>query len=329
VKLDPVTKQLAGRERVTWRNPASQPVPDLWFHLYLNAFKNSRSTFMRESGGQLRSDEMTKDSWGWIDVKSIRMEDGTDLRPLATFEQPDDGNKDDQTVMRVVLPQAVDPGGSVTLEIEFVSQLPEVFARTGYKRDFYLVGQWFPKLGVFEPAGLRGRETSGWNCHQFHANSEFYANFGQYRVAMTVPASFVLGATGRRVSRVENTDGTVTYTHEQRDVHDFAWTADPEYVEIRDRFSATSDVSPDEYAQVSRLLGRPVEEVRLSDVEIILLVHRPRLAQAQRHIAAAKHAIKYFGLWYGRYPYPTLTVVDPAFGGGGAVCFVYQLLITD
>jgi hypothetical protein len=328
VRLDPVKKQLTGRERLTWRNPSSDPVPDLWFHLYLNAFKNSRTTFMRESGGQLRSDEMTKDSWGWIDVTSMRLADGTELRPRATFEQPDDENKDDQTVMRVVLPEPVPPGGSVTLDIEFLAQLPEVFARTGYKRDFYLVGQWFPKLGVYEPAGMRGRATSGWNSHQFHANSEFYANFGRYRVSMTVPESFVLGATGRRVSRVANNDGTVTYTHEQSDVHDFAWTADPEYVEIRERFSATADVTPKEYAEVARLLGRTVEEVRLSDVEIILLIHRPRLPQARRHIESAKHAIKYFGLWYGRYPYPTLTVVDPAFGGGGAGGMEYPTLIT-
>lgn len=329
VRLDPVKKQLVGRERVVWRNPSSEPVPDLWFHLYLNAFKNSRSTFVRESGRQLRSDEMTENSWAWIDVTSMRLPDGTDVRPSATFEAPDDGNKDDQTVMRVVLPQPVPAGEAVTLDIEFRAGLGEVFARTGYKRDFYLVGQWFPKLGVYEPAGMRGRATGGWNCHQFHANSEFYADFGHYRVAMTVPESFVLGATGRRVGRTANGDGTVTYTHEQEDVHDFAWTADPEFVEIRDRFSAAGDVTRQEYEQVARLLGRSIEEVRLSDVEIILLIHKPRLPQAERHIVAAKNAIKYFGLWYGRYPYPTLTVVDPAFGGGGAGGMEYPTLITS
>ena len=328
VKLDAGSKQLIGREHIVWKNPSTDAVSDLWFHLYLNAFKNTRTTFVRESGGQLRGDQMTRDSWGWIDVTSMRLADGRSLLGSATFEHPDDDNKDDQTVMRVVLPSAVPPGGSVALDLEFRAQLPEVFARTGYKRNFYLVGQWFPKLGVYEPAGMRGRTAGGWNCHQFHANSEFYANFGAYRVAITVPKGFVVGATGPRVSTRENTDGTVTFVHEQDNVHDFVWTADPEYVEMRRTFSAARDVTPREYEDVARLLGRSVDEVRLSDVEVILLIHRPRLAQAERHFKAAMDGIKYFGLWYGRYPYKTLTVVDPAFGAAGAGGMEYPTLIT-
>lgn len=328
VRLDATRKQLAGRERLVWRNPSAEPVSDLWFHLYLNAFKNSESTFMRESGGALRNDRMAQDSWGWIDLTSMRLSDGRDLLPASAFVQPDDGNTADQTVMRVVLPEPVPPGGSVTLDLAFRAQLPQVFARTGYKRDFFFVGQWFPKLGVYEAAGVRGRETPGWNCHQFHANSEFYANYGSYRVAITVPSGFIVGATGARVSRTDNGDGTVTFVHQQDNVHDFAWTADPEYVELRRTFSASRDVTAEEYEEVARLLGRTLEEVRLSDVEIILLIHRPRLAQAERHFQAAVAGLKWFGLWYGRYPYRTLTVVDPAFGGGGAGGMEYPTLIT-
>jgi hypothetical protein len=328
VRLDADKKQLIGREHIVWKNPSTGDVDDLWFHLYLNAFKNSRSTFMRESGGQLRSDEMARDSWGWVDVTSMRLADGRSLLGGATFEHPDDDNKDDQTVMRVALPSPVPPGGSVAIDVEFRAQLPEVFARTGYKRNFFMVGQWFPKLGVYEPAGMRGRTAGGWNCHQFHANSEFYADFGTYRVAITVPRGFVVGATGPRVSSTENKDGTVTVVHAQDSVHDFVWTADPEYVEMRRTFSATRDVTPGEYERVARLLGRPVDEVRLSDVDVILLIHRPRLVQAERHFKAAMDGIKYFGLWYGRYPYKTLTVVDPAFGAAGAGGMEYPTLIT-
>ncbi|HEX6737396.1 MAG TPA: M1 family metallopeptidase [Vicinamibacteria bacterium] len=328
VRLDAAQKQLAGRQRLTWRNPSSDTVRDLWFHLYLNAFKNSQSTFVRESGGQLRGDRMSKENWGWIDVDSMKLADGTDLKPGLRFDHPDDDNAQDQTVARVELPQPVPPGGQVTLDIEFHAQLPEVFARTGYKRDFFLVGQWFPKIAVYEPAGLRGRAQGGWNCHQFHANSEFYADFGHYRVEMTVPRHFVLGATGRRLSRQDNADGTTTYVHEESNVHDFAWTADPTYVEVKRTFSASADVTPQEYEAMARLLDRPVEEVRLSDVEITVLIHQGHLPQLERHFTSAKQAIKYFGLWYGRYPYPTLTVVDPAVGGGGAGGMEYPTFIT-
>ena len=328
VRLDAEKKQLVGREHVIWRNPSNDSVSDLWFHLYLNAFKNSRSTFMHESGGRLRSDTMSPDSWGWIDVRSLKLSDGRDLLRTATFEQPDDDNRNDQTVMRVKLPQPVPPGESVSFEAEFRAQLPEVFARTGYKRNFFMVGQWFPKLGVYEPAGMRGRTAGGWNCHQFHANSEFYADFGRYRVAITVPRNFVVGATGPRVSTTANSDGTVTYVHAQDDVIDFAWTADPDYVEMRRTFSASREVTGREYEETSRLVGRSIDELRLSDVDVILLIHKAHLPQADRHFRAAFDSLKWFGLWYGRYPYKTLTIVDPAFGGGGAGGMEYPTLIT-
>ena len=321
VTLDPATRQLAGKQTLTWRNPsATDAVSELQFHLYLNAFKNTKSTFMKESGGQLRGDEMGKDGWGWIDITSIRTASGADLKPTLAFIQPDDGNKDDQTVIKATLPEAVPPGGSITLEMAFTSKLPQVFARTGYKDDFYLVGQWFPKLGVYEPAGMRGRETGGWNCHQFHATSEFYADFGSYAVDITVPGDYVLGATGERKSERANSNGTKTYTFEQADIHDFAWTADPDYVVVKAQFSASQDVTPAEYERVAKLLGRTIDEVKLSDVDITVLLQPAHRPQAQRHVDAAKAGLKWYGLWYGRYPYKTLTVVDPApgaFGAGG------------
>jgi hypothetical protein len=328
VRLDSSSKQLVGTERLTWTNPSGDTVGELWFHTYLNAFKNTRTTFVKESGGQLRGDTMVSDSWGWIDVTSIRTAAGTDLTKQLVFAQPDDGNRDDQTVARLPLPEPVPPGGSVTLDIAFTAQLPRVFARTGFKNNFFLVGQWFPKLGVYEPAGLRGRAAGGWNCHQFHANSEFYANFGAYRVEITAPSTFVIGATGERKHEHTNGDGTTTYTYEQSDVHDFAWTADPNFVVVSAKFSAAQDVTPAEYQRVAQLLGRSLDEVTLSDVDITVLMQPEHLAQSARHVQAARDGLKWFGLWYGRYPYKTLTVVDPAYGAGGAGGMEYPTLIT-
>ena len=327
VRLDPAKKQLHGVERLTWRNPSTDTVGELRFHLYLNAFKNTKSTFVRESGGQLRGDEMASDGWGWIDVTSINA-GGVDLTPHMRFVAPDDGNADDQTVSRIVLPQPVPPGGSITLDITFLAQLPQVFARTGFKDDFFLVGQWFPKIGVYEPAGMRGRVVGGWNCHQFHANSEFYADFGAYHVEITVPANYVIGATGQRTAERRNNDGTKTCTYEQADVHDFAWTADPDYLVVKAKFSGTTDVTLAEYERIAKLLGRSLDEVKLSDVDITVLLQPGHAVQADRHVQAAKHGLKWFGLWYGRYPYKTLTVVDPAPGASGAGGMEYPTFIT-
>ena len=328
VRLDAAAKTLTGTEHIRWRNPGSEPVGELWFHLYLNAFKNSESTFFRESGGQLRGDRMPDEGWGFTEVKSLRTANGAELAPSGRFEQPDDGNAADRTVWRVPLPEPVAAGALLELDVEFFAKLPRVFARTGYFRDYFLVGQWFPKLAVYEPPGARGRALGGWNCHQFHANSEFYADFGSYKVEITLPKDYVVGATGSRTERRENADGTATHVFERSDVIDFAWTASPRFVEVKQRFSAEHDVSAQEYADVAALLGRSRDEVQLSDVDIVLLLQPEHLPQRDRQLRAAKAAIKWFGLWYGRYPYPTITIVDPAFGAQGSAGMEYPTFIT-
>jgi len=131
VRLDTTTKQLQGTERLTWRNPSREPVAELWFHLYLNAFKSSETTFYRESGGHVRSDTMVEDTWGWIDITSMRLADGADLLARRTFEPPDDDNASDETVVRAPLLRPVPAGGEVTLDIAFTAQLPRIYARTG------------------------------------------------------------------------------------------------------------------------------------------------------------------------------------------------------
>jgi hypothetical protein len=342
--LDHAARTVRGRETVTWRNTTPETVGELQFHLYLNAFKNEKTTFMKESRGSHRGYRVRDGGWGYIDVESLRLAGGADLLPAASFIQPDDGNPDDETVLRVALPEPVPPGGEATVEIAFASRLPRVFARTGYKSDFYLVGQWFPKLGVYEPAGFRGRAEGGWNCHQFHANSEFYANFGAYDVTITVPSSFVVGATGKMAGPPRaSPDGTATYRFVAEDVHDFAWTADPDFVEEVRTFSYAAERDPDEERRMARILGLDgsrippagaadlsgvPEDLRLTDVEVKVLLHPEHVAQMDRHFRAAFNAIKYFGYWYGRYPYRTLTVVDPAYGGSGAGGMEYPNLIT-
>jgi hypothetical protein len=281
VSLDTTTHTLTGVERVSWHNASSDAVSDLWFHLYLNAFRNTNSTFVKESGGQLRGVGIVPGGWGWIDLKKLAIANGgADLLRGATMMAPDDGNADDRTVLRTVLPQPVPPGGDVTLDIAFTARLPRVFARTGYVKDYYLVGQWFPKLAVYEAAGTRGRTAGGWNCHQFHANSEFYADYGSFDVRITTPERFVVGATGQMKSSTRNSGGTVTRRYVQDDVR-LRVDGGSGFVEVNDQFIAAREVSQAEYASAAALVGRPLDEMRLSDVSIHLLMQpatcrRPR-----------------------------------------------------
>jgi hypothetical protein len=342
--LDHPARTVRGAETVTWRNTTSEPVADLQVHLYLNAFKNERTTFMKESEGRHRRYRIRDGHWGYIDLERLELGDGRDLLAGAESIRPDDGNPHDETVLRVPLPEPVRPGETITFKADFSSRLPRVFARTGYKNDFYLVAQWFPKLGVYEEAGARGRAEGGWNCHQFHRNSEFYADFGTYDVTIKVPSEFVVGATGALAEPPRSTpDGMTSYRYVQEDVHDFVWTADPDFIRVTRTFSYADERDPEEERRMARILGLDgarippggaadlsgvPETIRLSDVEVTLLIQPEHRRQIDRHFRAVFNGIRYFGYWYGRYPYRTLTVVDPAYGGSGAGGMEYPTLIT-
>src|SRR6202162_5470011 len=180
-RLDTDRKTVEGTELLTWTNRTTRPADTLRFHLYLNAFRNTRSTLWKESRGEAREGRLLE-SWGSVEVVRIPLQDNTALLPMLAYISPDDGNPDDRTVAEVRLPRAVEPGETIGVAIDFRSKLPRVSRRTGYKGDFYLVAQWFPKIGVLQ--------ESGWNCHQFHAWSEFFSDFGDYDVSVDVRARY-------------------------------------------------------------------------------------------------------------------------------------------
>ena len=328
-ELDTSKKTIFGSEMLTWRNASEHLVGELRFHLYLNAFQNTRSTFMRESGGQLRGDRSSKDGWGYIEVRHMQIAGGADLTHSIRFVHPDDDNADDQTVIAVTLPRPVAPGQSIALEIDFLSKLPKVFARTGYRNDFFMVGQWFPKIGVYEKAGERYATQDSWNCHQFHATSEFYADYGVYDVEIVVPSNYIVGATGVQQKTVEDPQRHLkTVTFHQEDVHDFAWTASPRYVRMERLFEPAAAVTAAEAASTAKLLGMNAADLKLKPVRMILLMQPENAWQSERHYRALQNGLKWFGLWYGAYPYDTITVVDPPYGAEGAGGMEYPTLIT-
>ena len=156
---------------------------------------------------------------------------------------------------------------------------------------------------MWEKVGERRRAIAGWNCHQFHANTEFYADFGNYDVQMTIPVRYrgKLGATGKLKSE-SATSETVTYNFTQENVHDFAWTVGADYLVTTRRFVADEQITPTEVEDWAKRLNLPVAQVRLKDIEVTLLIQREHAAQIDRHFAAAFAAIKSYGLRYGPYP---------------------------
>jgi hypothetical protein len=302
-RLDPASRTLTGEQLLTWRNTSTIPATSLRFHLYYNAWRNTRSSWMRElalAGAPELADRPEAD-WGWIEVTSLKLV-GTsgaplDLTAALRFIAPDDGNVDDRTVAELPLSAPVAPGETVNVQIAWSSRVPRTFARTGALGNYYFLGQWFPKIGILQ--------DTGWNCHQFHAATEFFSDFGIYDVRLTVPTGWIVGATGTERGRRDSDDGTTTHHYSAEDVHDFAWTTSPDYVERVERFGHA---------------GLPAVSMRL-------LLQPEHVRQAERHFSATRAALRYYGEWFGPYPYANITVVDPAWqsGTGG---MEYPMLFT-
>jgi hypothetical protein len=300
VKLDPATKTIKGTMHAFWVNKSTDIVPDIRLHLYMNAFKNKETTMNKESGG---SDNHKDSDSGWIDIKSLTDRNDNDLTPLMKFISPDDGNMSDQTVLQVMLPKPSMPGDTVFINTVFETRLPLITRRTGYADDFCFVAQWFPKFGVYESAGTRYAKKGAWNCHQFHANSEFYSDHSLYIVRITVPKEYVVGSGGMQMAE-QNSDNNgkdKTLTYRAEDIVDFAWTAWPGYAVFTDQWE---------------------------NVKITLLLPKDRTEQAERQFTAAKHAMEYYAKNVGPYPWPYLTIVDPPANGARAGGMEYTTLFT-
>jgi hypothetical protein len=283
-KYDAGTHTVNATEVLTYHNLTGQALDHFPFHLYQNAFQ-PKATWVREAklvGNRDTSYAKWEDKeYGSEEMKSIEVVGQGDLTAQLQYMAPDDGNKDDKTVVDLHVPQAIAPGAYVQFKIAFQTKFPETQARSGWKRDFVLGGQWFPKVGVFW--------NGAWNCHQYHAMTEFFADFGVYDVKLTVPDYEVVGASGVLVGDAANSDGTKTYTYHGDDIHDFAWTASPRYKVKEDG----------------------VFQGQMGPVKLRILMQPAHWSQAERHEKILKETLERFEAWYGPYPYKTLTLVDP------------------
>jgi len=298
-KYDATKHTVDATETLTYHNLTGQPLDTFPFHLYQNAFQPN-ATWVRETK-TMGSRDTGYDQWdpkeyGSEEIKSFEVVGQGDLTKDLHYIAPDDGNKEDKTVIEAKLPKPVPPNAFVQFKIVFHDQMPETQARSGWKRDFLLGGQWFPKVGVWW--------HGAWNCHQYHNTTEFFADFGVYDVKLTVPQNEVIGASGVEVSNVNNSDGTKTVTYHGDDIHDFAWTVSPRFKVKESTYQS-----------------------QMGPIKLRFLMQPAHWDQVDRHEKITRETLDHFERWYGPYPYKTLTVVDPE-PGSAAGGMEYPTFIT-
>ena len=311
-RLNPEKKEITGKEVIVFSHNSDTPVSFIPFHLYMNAFSNNKTVFMAESGGRHRNFRFKcskPECFGYCKVKSVKL-NGKDkskhFKYLREVKNPETLGlfwkdeitglrvKPDNTIGVLFLDKPLKKGEKLEIEIVFETKFPRVFARTGYWKTFFMAGQWFPKVAVYEKSGK-------WNCHLFHLNSEFFADFSDYTVSITAPSDFVIGATGVKVE-TKKQGGFITSVFKAQNVIDFAWSA-------WDRFKIAQD--------------------RWHNVPLTLLYPPGLEHTVKRQFKALKTAMTYYAELTGHpYPYPHFTLICPPPQAQGAGGMEYPMLVS-
>lgn len=270
-------KMINADEVLVYYNQSPDTLKDVYFYLYLNKYK----------AGALNQYRSPQRDQGYINIEQIKVNG-----------RPHDEFSIDNTLMKVSLPKDLTPGDSVKFIFRFKAKLPPASGRYGFMGDHFDVGNWFPTPVVYDRAG--------WHLHQ-HLNNEFYQEWADFKVNIRVPKGFILGATGDLINSdvalkdtaqairdnyFNNSEDTSTtlWQFKADMVHDFAWTADPEYILMQSEWNGIT-------LNVLAMSGNEHGWHQVTDWGI--------------------EALKFFHETYGPYPYKQFTVADTYIRAGG------------
>ncbi len=324
VALDPEKALLRGYLRLTYENRSPDTLPGLYIHLWPNAYKNRRTPYaiQQRRGGKSTFYFAKAEEKGYMDSLSFSV-NGAAVQPLPATKGPPPAPgyssyllKKAIDVVWLPFPEPLPPGGKVVVETPFRVKLPKTFSRLGHVGEQFQITQWYPKPAVYD--------RTGWHPLPYLDMGEFYSEWGRYEVEITVPSTYVVGATGvlqteseiawlqQREAKtrywlfekgpspewdISSTAPPKTLRFVQDSVHDFAWFADPRYAVLSDTITL-----PDGH--------------RVACVALFRSACAESWKNAPRYIA---EAVTNLSAWVGPYPYAHATAVEGALGAGGGM----------
>lgn len=298
VELDDEAHLLRGNETVIYKNHSPHSLSEVYFHLWPNAYKNNQTAFARQhlENGKVDFHFAKPDSRGWIDSLDFRV----DSSSLKWEFMPD------IDICRIRLDRVLDPGDSIRISTPFKVKIPDVYSRMGHEGQLYCITQWYPKPAVYD--------VNGWNPMPYLDQGEFYSEFGDFDVSITLPKNYVLAATGelqnqrekewleQLASRTETAEDIPsskekkTLRYVQSRVHDFAWFCSKEF-NVRKSY-------------VTLKSGRTVDTW--------LFAKAKSIKREKEGLDFINDAVKFYSEKVGEYPYSLAQVViTPLKAGGG------------
>ncbi len=304
IDFDDAAHQYSGWQKITYRNNSPDTLHNLYYHLYLNAFQpgsmmDVRSRTIKDADPRVGDhiSALSEDEIGYLEVQSLDM-NGNALKYKVSG-----------TILIVELDKPILPGRKVKLEMNFRGQVPLQIRRTGRDNSegiAYSMTQWYPKLAEYD--------AMGWHADEY-VGREFYGVWGNYDVQINIDSAYTVAASGvlqnpREIGHGYSTEGKslkrpagdrLTWRFVANDVHDFAWAADKDYI----------------HTQLKMENGPNLHFFYKNEED--LLDNWEKLPEFTEKIF--KYASKHFG----KYPYPTYSVIQ---GGDGGMEYAMATLIT-
>ncbi|HEY6503860.1 MAG TPA: M1 family metallopeptidase [Chitinophagaceae bacterium] len=249
VKLDVKTNRITGKQIITYTNNSTDTLNRIFIHLFWNAFQpnsmmdvSSRSTeglvIGRGAGGREVTDFDRRFKKRIIDLAPE--EQGYCKVLKFVFNGKPQQTRQYETILEVLLDKKILPRTSAVFNTEFECQVPLLTRRSGRDNPEgirYSMGQWYPKIAEYD--------YLGWHADQY-IRGEFFGVWGDYTVDITLDKNYKLGATGELQNVAEigwgydkegsplknTTKNERTWKFIAKNVHDFVWSADPDYKHI-------------------------------------------------------------------------------------------------
>ena len=184
VDLDPGSAKLVGVETILYKNNSPDTLEEIYFHLFYNAFRRGSYLDLKErKAGDYSIANLSDRAAGFARIDMIEI-DGQEINNYAI----------DNTIMKVPLPGSLAPRETVTIYIEFTSQIPARGSRTARSGKHFDIGQWYPKPVVYD--------RYGWHIHQY-LDHEFYAEYGDFYIELTIPSEYIVAHMGELLNEEE------------------------------------------------------------------------------------------------------------------------------
>ena len=307
VSLDDKLHELHGFETVEYINNSPDSLYFLYFHLWPNAYSNNQTELAKQLVNSKGKQKLFKDPelTGFIDSLNFNVNNQSVQWHLLPG-QPD--------ICRIIPNLPIKPGDTIKITTPFHVKIPKgVTSRLGHIGESYQISQWYPKPAVYD--------NSGWHQMSYQDQGEFYSEFGSFDVSITLPANYIVGATGNlqndREAEMMNllaSDSTWQTSQDSKNIgfppsstqmktlryteyriHDFAWFADKRFHVLKGKVKLPNSGSV---------------------VTTWIMFTNQQAKYWKDALPYVNRSIRKFSVWNGDYPYKSFKVVQSALTAG-------------